>query len=702
MLTSVASLSYAISAAAYLLLAVVLMTNWRGRLFGIALTAACIITSAWSALIAYQLASGSLISLNSDVLEIFRNASWTILLLFLLGPFQKSNNNTSFRLKPSALIIVALYLIHLFVTAYNSWNYSPLQGGIDFANGIVARVALAVVGMLLVEQYYRNTIAKERWSIKFLCLGIGGMFAYDFYLYSDAMLFRKLDTEIWAARGIVNALIVPLIAVSVARNPKWSLGISVSRSVMFHSATLFGSAIYLLIMSAAGYYLRFFGGSWGVIVQVAFLFVTVILLASILFSGAIRSWLRVFISKHFYNYNYDYREEWLRFTRTLSMDGQGLGERSIQAVAALVESPGGVLLRSREFSSLEITAHWNMPNVNVSDPLNTLFCDYLEKTQWVIDLQECANDPEKYGNISAPQWLVMNPKAWLVVPLILHGKLFGLVVLAQARSKIILNWEIIDLLKIASSQAASYLAQKESADALMIARQFEAFNRMSTFVVHDLKNLISQLSLLLSNSEKHKNNPEFQKDMLETLDLSVQKMKLILHKLSRGSTEEIKDPIQIFKLLQHTVELKSAFEPKPQLVVANTDAMILANWDRLERVIGHLIQNAIEATPKEGKVTIRIEQRDDSVIIEIKDTGQGMSDEFLRDHLYKPFESTKSAGMGIGVFESREYISELGGQLEVSSSTVSGTTFKVILPQYKQVKDAGHADPQQEDIIEPK
>jgi putative PEP-CTERM system histidine kinase len=702
MLTSVASLSYGISAFAYLLLAVVLMTNWRGRLFGVALTVACLITSAWSALIAYQVTSGSLVTLNSDVLEVLRNASWTIFLLFLLGPFQKSGSGTTFRLKPSTLIILLFYLVHLFATMYTNWGYTYLQGGIDFANGIVAKVGLAVAGMLLVEQYYRNTIAKERWGIKFLCLGIGGMFAYDFYMYSDAMLFRKLDTEIWAARGVVNALIVPLVAVSVARNPKWSLGISVSRSVMFHSATLFGSAIYLLIMSAAGYYLRFFGGSWGVVMQVAFLFVTVILLASILFSGSIRSWLKVFISKHFYNYNYDYREEWLRFTRTLSMDGQGLGERSIQAVAALVESPGGVLLRCKESSVLEISAHWNMPNVNVDDPHNEMFCEYLEKTQWVIDLQECAADPEKYGNIVVPQWLENNQKVWLVVPLILHGKLFGIIVLSHARSKIILNWEIIDLLKIASSQAASYLAQKESADALMVARQFESFNRMSTFVVHDLKNLISQLSLLLSNAEKHKNNPEFQKDMLETLDLSVQKMKLILHKLGRGSSEEIKQSIRVFKLLQHTVEMKAAFEPKPQLVNANTDALVLANWDRLERVIGHLIQNAIEATPKEGKVIIRIELQDDSVIVEITDTGQGMSAEFMRDCLYKPFESTKSAGMGIGVFESREYISELGGQLEVESSTSTGTTFRVILPQYEQAKDAGTAVQQQEEPIEPK
>ena len=179
---------------------------------------------------------------------------------------------------------------------------------------VAARVGMAVLGMLLVEQLYRNKPEQERWAIKFACLGIGGMFAYDFYLYSDAMLFHEINPDIWAARGVVNALTVPLIAVSVARSTSWSSELAVSRRVMFHSAALFGSAIYLLAMGSAGYYLRYFGGSWGSVMQVTFLFGALMLLVGILFSGTFRSWLKVFISKHFYSYNYDYREEWLRFT----------------------------------------------------------------------------------------------------------------------------------------------------------------------------------------------------------------------------------------------------------------------------------------------------------------------------------------------------------------------------------------------------
>ncbi|CAH1906050.1 Sensory transduction histidine kinases [Candidatus Nitrotoga sp. HW29] len=693
MLTGIAVYSYGIAAIAFFILALLLLTSWRARIFGTALTVACVLTTCWAASIAYQAARGISLPLLTDILETLRNAGWFIFLLMLLGPFQQTNSVPPFKFKLKLYVvgIAAFYCLFLLVNIYTYWKLESPQGEIGFMTDIVGRVVIAVMGMLLVEQLYRNTPAKGRWGIKFACFGIGGMFAYDFYLYSDAMLFRQINMEIWTARGAVNALIVPLIAVSAARNPKWSLGISVSRRMLFHSATLLGTALYLLAMSAAGYYLRFFGGSWGAVMQVTFLFGAVALLVGILFSGVFRSWLKVFISKHFYNYNYDYREEWLGFTRTLSEHGHGLGERTIQAIAALVESPGGVLFISRESGNCEPVAHWNISLPNESESASSSFCQFLENKQWVIDLQEYEENPEKYGAIFIPQWLRDIPKGWLIVPLILLGKLFGFMILTQPRSKIKLNWEVIDLLKIAGSQAASYLAQQESTDALIIARQFESFNRMSTFIVHDLKNLVSQLSLLLSNAEKHRNNPEFQKDMLDTLDFSVQKMKLLLHKLSRDSSIEHSAPLFIDKLLRQTLALKSVFEPKPELEILDHDLMVAANWDRLERVIGHIIQNAVEATPRDGKVTIRILKQETFVVIEIKDTGQGMSEEFIRERLFKPFESTKSAGMGIGMFESREYIHELGGQIEVSSCQAVGTTFRVILPFHRHVdyvKDA--------------
>ena len=682
MLASVAIFSYSLTAIAFLFLSLLLMTSWRGRLHGIALAVVCFITAIWAATVAYQATQGVPLSLLTDILEILRNAGWATFLLMLLGPFQHTKTITPFNLKTSVLAIAALFSLRLIatITAHLSTESLPLFLGLF--NSAIARVGVAVIGMLLVEQLFRNTPQKDRWGIKFACLGIGGLFVYDFYLYTNAMMFRRIDAEIWAARGVVDALVVPLIAVSAARNPQWSLGISVSRRILFHSATLIGAATYLLAMAAAGYYLRFFGGQWGTVMQMAFLFGAVILLVSVLFSGAYRSWLKVFISKHFYNYNYDYREEWVRFTRTLSEHGPGLGERTIQAVANLVESPSGVLYISKESGNCEPVAHWNMPITSGAEPVSGAFCQFLEAKQWVVDLHEIDINPAKYDALTTPDWLRDLPKAWLVVPLILQGRLFGMVVLSQSRSKIKLNWEIIDLLKIAGSQAASYLAQQESTNALMVARQFESFNRMSTFMVHDLKNLVFQLSLLLSNAEKHKHNPAFQQDMLETVEHSVQKMKLLLQKLSGGSSIEKPTPLFIEKLLQQAVGMKATAEPKPVLEILDFGLTVFANWARLERVIGHIIQNAVEATAGDGQVLVRLTKEEGCAVVELKDSGHGMSEEFIRERLFKPFDTTKSAGMGIGVFESREYIQELGGQLEVDSRESIGTTFRLILPLY--------------------
>ena len=306
----------------------------------------------------------------------------------------------------------------------------------------------------------------------------------------------------------------------------------------------------------------------------------------------------------------------------------------------------------------------------------------------MVDLHEYGHSPDKYEALALPAWLADYPRAWLVVPLILHGSLSGFVLLHTPRSPVKLNWEIIDLLEIAGSQAAGHLAQQDAADALLVARQFESFNRMSTFVVHDLKNLVSQLSLMNANAARHKDNPEFQADMLETVSYSVQKMKLLLQKLGRSESGEQSAPLTIDKVVRQALALKAAFEPHPTLQVETAGLCVLAERERLERVLGHLIQNAIEATPRSGSVVIRVARHNGQgatqVLVEITDTGEGMSEDFIRERLFKPFESTKSAGMGIGVFESREYIQELGGRLEVSSCPGQGTTFRVLLPLHQQ------------------
>jgi len=684
--------SYSVAALSFLLFGLFLFASSNGQYRRLALAIASCVSAGWAAIQVVQSMAPLSWSFAAAIFELLRDVAWNLFLLLLLGILGKGKRSVLGGINLWTAVLALSYVAYLVCTLSVSWDYGYPVLMSEFMSMTMFRTASAVVGLFLVEQLYRNTLDEQRWGIKFACLGMGLLFAYDFYMYSDALLFRRINLDVWIARGFVNALAVPLIAISTWRNPRWSLGLTVSRHILFHSAALFGAAIYLLAMASAGYYLRIFGGTWGSVMQVAFLCCAAILLLGILFSGVVRSRLRVFISKHFYNYNYDYREEWRGLTRALSAKGPDLEQRVITALAKLVESPGGAAFIIRDDHTCEAVARWNMAMSSQADEDNASLFKFLEQTQWVIDLLQYRDNPAHYNHAALPQWLREFPRAWLVVPLDVQGKLLGFVVLAQSRSPLKLNWEVTDLLKIAANQAASYLAQQQFATDLMVARQFESFNRMSTFVVHDLKNLVSQLSLLMSNAERHKDNPEFQRDMIETVEFSVQKMRLLLHKLSRKDSLEVNQVIDITALLERTVRAKSAVEPRPLLTVRTVGLSVVADLERLERVLGHIVQNAIEAcSPHTGKVEVTLDCAADQVVIVVSDNGHGMSEEFIRQRLFKPFETTKSAGMGIGVFESREYIHALGGDVQVESQETAGTRFLIKLPLYaKTLTSAAH------------
>lgn len=675
---SIGTISYAAAAAAFLFLFALLVTSWRGRLPGIVLAAASLATAVWAAVLAYSSAHTHVAPLTEALTEVLRAALWFAFLMVLLG-----YSREALRTYRALALAIVCALVVATATAIYSGGLAQADGN---AYDILARLVIAVIGIVLVEQLYRNIDPQQRWGIKYLCLGLGGMFVCDFYLFSDALLFRRVSDDIWAARGVVNVLIVPLIAVAVARNPRWSINISVSRRMVFYSTSVLGAAIYLMVMAGAGYYIRYFGGSWGVVLQLTFWFGALVLLVVTLFSGTMRARLKVFLSKNFFSYYYDYREEWLRFTRTLSEGepGMQMRERSIDAIAQLVDSSGGALWLTQDQETLVPVARWNMAVTTETLRIDSPMAQFLEKHEWVIDLQEHEAQLEPYENLRIPDWLAAIPNAWLVVPLIHHERLLGFVVLARSRGRIKLNWEVIDLLKTAGRQAASYLAQLEAAQALLVARQFESFNRMSAFVVHDLKNLVAQLSLLLANAHKHKHKPEFQEDMIGTITNSVEKMERLLFQLRGNYSLEKPAPVELNTLLRNLISNRAALKPAPQLQLLTVETLSVVGHEvRLDRVIGHLIQNAIEATPPDGRVIVQLSRQNDSAVVLVSDTGCGMSEQFIGSRLFKPFESTKATGMGIGTYETRQYIREIGGKIEVQSAEGSGTTFQIVLPLHQ-------------------
>jgi putative PEP-CTERM system histidine kinase len=588
--------------------------------------------------------------------------------------------------RPSVMLIVPLACLPL--AAWVLTLDPPIGSAAALSNTrlpYAISLGTAIAGLVLAEQIFRRAGEQARWAIKPLCLGLGAAFAFDLYLFADALLFSRLDANVWAARGFAQALAIPFLAVATARNRDWTVDIALSRGVVFHSTALLACGVYLLTVAAAGYFVRFFGGSWGRTLQIGFIFAAMVLLGWLFASGTLRSKLRVFINKNFFSYRYDYREEWLRFTNLLASREPGVtsAQRSIEALANLVESPAGALWMRNGNGRYVQSARWNFTEAPVEQAEHSLAA-FLQKTEWVVDLEEYRTERSRYAGLQLPEWILQLPAAWLIVPVIAHDELTGFVVLAAPRAKVELNWEVRDLLKTAARQVGSFLAQIQASEALLEARKFDAFNKMSSFVVHDLKNLVAQLSLMLKNAERHAQNPRFQQDMMTTVRHVTERMNKLMLQLSTGSRgEENVHAIHVDRLVERLVSAKRREGRIVGLDLDNADVLTMGYEQRLERVIGHLLQNAIDATAAGGEVRVRVASEPDAAVIEVIDTGCGMTEDFARRKLFRPFETTKPHGMGIGAYETAQYVQQMGGTITVDSRIGAGTTMRVMLPLHR-------------------
>lgn len=674
--------SYLFAFFAYLILTILISISWRGRPQGILIILAAVCSTVWAGAIAAG-EFGARVSFEMiQLAELSRNLSWCLFLLDVLC--KKDGESTRgalvFRFSLGCSAVLILFGV-LFSTPFAS-EYLSVSETLFREIVLVLWVVLSLTGLILIEQIFRNSGATQRWSTKFLCLGIGSFFVYDFFMYSDALLFKRISLDLWEARGLVNGMAAPLIVIAIARNPKFEMNIHVSRHVVFHTATIMGAGVYLLLMATAGYFIRYYGGTWGSVLQIVFFFGAVVLLVTLMFSDKIRAQVRVLLSKHFFSYKHDYREEWLKFTQTLSGSDDSVPERVIQSIAKLTESPGGILWEKNDAGHFSVLARWHMPEPDCADAKSldslTLF---MTRTHWVVDIDEYNEDPEKYTGLVLPDWLLKIRNIWLLVPLILRDECLGFVLVRRSDLYHAINWEDRDLLKMAGQHAASHLAQYRADQALIRSRQFEAFNRLSAYIVHDLKNILAQQSLIITNAEKHKHKPEFIDDVLATVKNSVNRMTRLMEQMRSGVRGDLAEDIELGSLLTKLVRAASAREPKPVLESVASDAVVRADREQLSTVFGHIIQNAQDATPATARVAVSVEKQGQTVHVIIEDAGTGMDRAFIRDRLFSPFDSTKGlTGMGVGAFESREYIRAVGGDILVASEPGVGSQFTIILP----------------------
>lgn len=672
-------ISYGLAGLVYLVLSVLLLTSFRGRLRGGLLTAAAIVTAAWAFLLAWNVQADGLTASQLLVIEFLHDAAWLVFLSALLSGAVGAAQYWLVRYG-GILLVAALLGIGL----YQEWNLlANLRGSGSGGTLILGSLLTSLYALVAIEQIYRNARESQRRGLKFLCLGTGAIFAYDLFLYSNAILNGQISDLYWGVRGFIVAMSAPMIAVAAQRSPTWAVGIFVSRQVVFYTTTLFGAGVYLSAIGFAGYYIRNIAGGWGQAAQVVLFAAAVLALFVFLFSTGARRRLRVFISKHFYENKYDYREEWLRLTATLTSleESLPLRKRAIKGLAQILDSRSGFLwLRSSVSSDYRCVAGWNVQRQGGEIAADSAMANFLRSTGWVIDLTEYRVDSSHYQDVEIKPEEVAPDDAGIIIPLLHDADLLGFVALSEPSSRPELNFEDRDLLKTAGQQIASYLSQEEATEQLAEGRQFEAFNRFTAYLMHDLKNVIAQQSLVVENAEKHKDNPAFIDDAVDTIKSSVVRMRRIIKHLTQGASDQPQERVELSKLIITSVSQCADRQPEPQAEVSDGPVWVRADRDRLLMALNHAIRNAQDATGHDGDVQVQLSRDDGIGQISIVDNGSGMDAAFVRERLFKPFDSTKGTqGMGIGAYQIRETLKSVGGTLEIDSTEGVGTTLTMTL-----------------------
>jgi putative PEP-CTERM system histidine kinase len=616
------------------------------------------------------------------LLELLRDAAWVVVLFALLrDAFRTANVKGGLRrTMTAATLILIIALLGAAILEYTL--DTTLMGG---KTKVVGQMALALLGLSLVEQIWRNAVSFGRSSMKYVCIAVASLFAYDFFMYADALLFGQIADSFWSARGLVNAAIAPLLAVNVINTRKQPVDFQLSRSTVFHAGALILAGGYLIFLAIGGYYVRMMGGDWGEALRVLFLSASLIFLVMLATSRRIRARLMVFIGQNFFDYKYDYRDEWLKMTRELAnlSDSPPLPERVIRILAGLVESNAGAIWVKEDRGDFVLKSAVNLapPKYTTIDS-NSELLRFFSEREWIVDLHEYRNDPVRYNLLEIPDPISQITGVWLVIPLYLGNDLYGIAVVGNPYARVELNWENFDLVKVVARQTCNLLAQADAQSRLSQAMQFEAVSKASAFMVHDLKTLIAQLSLLVKNAPRHRDNPEFIDDMIKTTDHAVRKMASLVDHIRKPADETLEtEVLELGGVVEALAEQFIKGQPVPRVISHPDKVYINADPEQLYSILSHLIQNAQDATPADGEVTLTLKAAKDNVVLFIQDTGTGMTEDFIESRLFKPFESTKGlTGMGIGAFQAREYVRNVGGNIDVTSEPGVGSCFSIRFP----------------------
>lgn len=639
------------------------------------LAGALLLTSCWALYVSF----GGMARPLSGLGENIRNGGWLLFLFALLRQAPGARGTSAGPIMLVYLVVAGLLLLQSFTDL--GWRHVPVTSELHdplLAASLLLRMITAIGCLMLAHHVHGQWPAGAPARPALLLGALAAMWTYDLGLYAVNYLVPHLAQELYALRGLLMTVLAPVIAVALRKDMAGRLRLS--RKLTFQSLSLAALCLYVMFLSAAALLIQLVAGAYAREIEIGAMFFMAVTALILLPSPRLRAFWKVQVAKHFFQHRYDYRAEWMRFGETIGRPGEQsdpLGKRVAKAVADITESPAALLMLRGEAGDLAFETAWNWPDEPPSGAMLSADAAHsLEQSGLILDINALST---RQAAVPLPGWIAEDHRAWALVPLIHFGRLIGAILLARPAIDRRLDWEDFDMLRTAGRQAASYLSEAQGQQALDDAKRFDEFNRRFAFIAHDVKNLVSQLSLLTRNAERHADNPEFRADMIATLRESVGRMNEMLARLSQHNKARAEEP-RPTDLRDLATRVARARMRQHDVVVRGDAPMALADPVRLEQIMIHLVQNAIDASAADMPVVVRLSVDRDCALVEVMDQGRGMTAEYIRRDLFKPFSSSKAGGFGIGAFEARSLAQAMGGRIDVESKPGVGSRFILRLP----------------------
>jgi len=634
----------------------------------------------------------------------FLPANWTLFSLI----FARENYQDLVRKwRGGVPVLYILGIAFLFFIPSNRF-INLLDATKTFLFGPVGRYFLiyfllaTVVILINFENTLRSVKEGSKKGIQIPLWGMIGASAFCLFAISQMLLFSRVDLTLLLAGSMVVLVTYTLLFYCALKHELMGVEVYIGRQVVYSSVMLLLVGIYLLAMGLIGKVVQMMGGDAHLFFTILAAFVAIYGLSVILVSRSLRSRIKRFINRNFYKSKYDYRQEWAKFSDSIStkIDLKGLLSAIIEAVTEMMcVKSASILLPQETNHNLIVAEVKNLPDLNgVQIPRDSEFLDWFQKERRPIKIH-CLprrEDTAYYYRKYEKTFERLQSKVW--VPLISSDRLVGILSLGEKATGEDYTFEDLELLETVARQSSVAILNAKLSEELMASQELESFYKLSSFILHDLKNAVSMLSMMVENAEAHIKNPEFQRTMLETVSDVAERMKGLMSRISTvpwpgpglggGRSKQAVPNLQLVDINSIVKDAlkKSKVTHDPRIHVIEHLRKIpplRVDPEQIEKVILNLIVNAAEAMPQGGDLILTTKAGDSPcgfVEVTVTDTGVGMSPDFIKYKLFKPFQTTKKKGLGIGLYHCREIVTAHGGEITVKSKLKEGTTFTIRFP----------------------